>query len=338
MLLVRWSGRRESNSPGPRWQRGASPVGFVRVVRELGDDPSPLGWKPSVQPSTPHARNCSWRLHSPFRLGRSVTLPYRTGNLVELLRRRGRGAPPRAKSYRRESNPHAPHTKRCFEPSNESLVEMLGNAPSALACKARAQPSAHPLGTEPANRTLFSGLGNRLPTMGCSAFVPRTGNAPVSTRLDKPPSTLADPRGIRARGESRTRNLPLRKRLLVRSSCSSIGVTYGFRSRQGHVHSVPGSPAPSRHSQRGRNRTCMTSVPSRVDSQYPTRWCTPSVSSRPLRCFKPALSPDQLEVPASAPCGYRARLVGLKDRRPHLKSKGASSWRVESNHPDPRYE
>jgi hypothetical protein len=41
-------------------------------VRALGNDPSPLGWKPSVRPRTPHAQNCSWRLRSPFRLGRSL--------------------------------------------------------------------------------------------------------------------------------------------------------------------------------------------------------------------------------------------------------------------------
>jgi len=66
-------------------------------VRELGDDPSPLRWKRSVQPGTPHARNCSWRLHSPFRLGRALTPSSPHRDLVELLRRRGRGAPPRAK-------------------------------------------------------------------------------------------------------------------------------------------------------------------------------------------------------------------------------------------------
>ena len=93
VLLVE-SGRRESNSPHSRWQRDASPLGFVRGVRELGNDPSPLGWKPSVRPGTLHARSCSWRLHSPFRLGRALTPSSPHRDLVELLRRRGRGAPP----------------------------------------------------------------------------------------------------------------------------------------------------------------------------------------------------------------------------------------------------
>jgi hypothetical protein len=88
-------------------------------VRELGNDPSPLGWKPSVQPNTPHARRCSWRLRSPFRLGRSR--PFLSNRcLVELLRRRGRGARPQAKSSRRKSNPNALHTKQRSEPSDES--------------------------------------------------------------------------------------------------------------------------------------------------------------------------------------------------------------------------
>jgi hypothetical protein len=176
-----------------------------------------------------------------------------------------------------------------------ATVEMLGNAPSAPACKARAQPSAHPLSGSPTNRTLSSGVGSRLATMACDPIAPRMGFDPISTRLDKPPSTPADSRGISASPEGIE---PSRAALGKRppNPSARTWVTYGFRSRQGHVHSVPGSPAPSRHSQRGRNRTCMISVPSRVDSQYPTRWCTPSVSSRPLRVFSAALSPDQLEV------------------------------------------
>lgn len=80
--------------------------------------------------------------------------------------------------HRERRAPVGSRTRRHRIPSGDpsrrtrALVETPGNAPGTHACKARVQPSAHPLGTEPANRTLFSGLGNRLPAMGCSALGP----------------------------------------------------------------------------------------------------------------------------------------------------------------------
>lgn len=53
----------------------------------------------------------------------------------------------------------------------------------------------------------------------------------------------------------------------------------------------------------------------------PIPGCTPSVSSRPLRCFKPALSPDQLEVRGD-PFRNRTGLARLKGGHPHQKTNG----------------
>jgi hypothetical protein len=47
-------------------------------------------------------------------------------------------------------------------------------------------------------------------------------------------------------------------------------VTYGFRSRRGCIHSAPGSPAPSRHSLSGENRTPFVSDPNGVPHQSAT--------------------------------------------------------------------
>jgi hypothetical protein len=167
------------------------------------------------------------------------------------------------------------------------------------------------------------------PPWAARHFAPRTRIELVS--LDRQSSCDAS----RITRPSRSRPESNRKGRLRRPSAGSagesLGVTYGFRSRRGHVHGVPGSKAPSRHSQRGRNRTCMTSVPSRVDYQYPTRWRTPSESNRALRVFSAALSPVQLGVLRAAR-GYRSRLTGVKDRRPHLKSSAACGLRGhESN-------
>ena len=114
------SAQRESNPPGSRWQRDALPVGFVRrpsIVRELGNDPSPPDWKPGVHPSTPHARSCSWRLRSPFRLGRAgnPSPPHR--GLVERLRRRGRGR------HRERRAPVGNRTRTSPIPRGASTIE-----------------------------------------------------------------------------------------------------------------------------------------------------------------------------------------------------------------------
>lgn len=61
---------------------------------------------------------------------------------------------------------------------------------------------------------------------------------------------------------------------LRRPRTESIGesnrVTYGFRSRRWRIHSASGSPAPSRHSLGGENRTPLVSVPNGVPHQSAT--------------------------------------------------------------------
>ena len=82
-------------------------------------------------------------------------------------------------------------------PFDLQTVEKPGNAPGTHACKARAQPSAHPLGHRASESNAVLRTWKPVAHHGLlGSFVPRTGNAPVSSRLDKPPSTLADPRGI----------------------------------------------------------------------------------------------------------------------------------------------
>jgi hypothetical protein len=52
LVVVRPAGIEPARPP---WQGGMLPKHLGRVVRVLGDDPSPLAWKASVPPGTPHA-------------------------------------------------------------------------------------------------------------------------------------------------------------------------------------------------------------------------------------------------------------------------------------------
>ena len=70
-----------------------------------------------------------------------------------------------------------------------------------------------------------------------------------------------------------------------------------------------------------RSRTYRRGSQPRLPTEATAPWCTPSVSSRALRVFSAALSPDQLEV--RTPFGNQTRLARLKGEHPHQKTNGA---------------
>lgn len=107
------------------------------------------------------------------------------------------------------------------------------------------------------------------------------GKSNPSPPLDRRVSTPADSRGIDvsllgAYGAERRAPGPRAR----------AWVTYGFRSRRGCIHSAPGSPAPSRHSRAGWNRTksgsnCASTV-SRGRGGAPAFHRAPKARARPL--------------------------------------------------------
>ncbi len=155
------------------------------------------------------------------------------------------------------------------------LVESLGNAPSRSACKAKQQPSASdpkagPPGIEPGSEVLEASL--------------RPSLVPILLRFPT--------------------------RLAACCSLSRTGVTYGFRSRRGRIHSAPGSPAPSRHSLSGENRTLFGSDPNGVPHQSAT-----------LRSFIP------VERTASARRSLAALPTGVEPVSP-LRQRGCDTSRI----------
>lgn len=204
------------------------------------------------------------------------------------------------------------------------------------------------------NRTLFRSFGGFVATFARTrgaAYGSRTRLASETERLRHRSHQAA----FCALVANRTRPHRLR-RPRTESIGESSRVTYGFRSRRGCIHSAPGSPAPSRHSLSGENRTLFGSVPNGVPHQSATLrrdpWI-PSVPPRALRVFSAPLPLGQLGIrlnevahahqtrlvasphrnPAGSAYGDRTRLSGVKNRDPHQKTNAPRSWEQRESHP-----
>jgi hypothetical protein len=147
------------------------------------------------------------------------------------------------------------------------------------------------------NCTSFRSFGGFVATFARTyraAYRSRTGLTSETERLRHQSHQAA----FRALVANRTRSHRLR-RPRTESIGESIRVTYGFRSRRRRIHSASGSPAPSRHSLSGENRTPFGSVPNGVPHQSATlrknAWI-PSVPPRALRVFSAPLPLGQLGI------------------------------------------
>ena len=201
---------------------------------------------------------------------------------------------------------------------------MLGNAPSELACKASAQPSAHPHGHRASESNAVLRTWKPVARHGPLGTLRRVRESNSSHSIDNRAATPVASRGkLRPRVES-SHVGPFRRRSA--ESLGEDGVTYGFRSRQ------------QTRSQRAGFTSSLTSQSAAVESNDVLslfrRALNDHTSSRPVtrRGYDPRNC--RLERPTTAPA---VRAPWTAD---HFFCAACQGWsrRVESNHPDPRYE
>ena len=173
-----------------------------------------------------------------------------------------------------------------------------------------------------------------LPELGPVA--PVMGFDPTSTRLDKPPSMPTDSTGNCARGEARTRIRRLRTPLLVRSSCSSFGVTRGIEPPHvGHDHAA--SPVAQRHHRSARQESNLHELgpePSglpNIPRAGALPWIRTKLSAFSARRF------HQYSLKRGDPFRNRTGLARLKGGHPHQKTNGPEKfWQTTSFAPPAR--
>jgi hypothetical protein len=221
-----------------------------------------------------------------------------------------------ARSPRRESNSTRADTNGVHDlrAAWATVVEMPGNAPGRLACKAGQQPSASIPAAGPERIELSSVVLE-------ATLLPELGPKALRTRIE-----LVSPAGqagcdasritqqVHALGASRTRLLPLRRRR-ARSAGESSGWRTGNAPVGDWVTTSRVQLAPSRHGREGRIRTSITVLPKHVGYHYPTSRSLELESNEPLSLFRRALSPGQLSREGAA-CGCRTRLAWVKTMRP----------------------
>ena len=184
-------------------------------------------------------------------------------------------------------------------------MESLGNAPRKPACKASSQPSARPLGDTLGARPgglepTFASFGGSLAALArsyiyLSDVAPHAGFDPASLarQASRDTSRVMGQSGGRG-GRNRTDFLLCPKQAPYQSASPRV------------ASSTPGRAS---HAGKAKPRTrTMASSPGLE-------------SNEALSVFSGALSPEQL--PRGTAHGFRSRLVGLKDRRPHQKSSAA---------------
>ena len=174
-------------------------------------------------------------------------------------------------------------------------MESLGNAPRKPACKASLQPSARPHGTTGRIRTQPSRVLEARSPPRRGRMAPHAGFDPASLarQASRDTSRVMGQSGGRG-GRNRTDFLLCPKQAPYQSASPRVAsFTPGRTSHAGKA--------------KPRSRT-MASSPGLE-------------SNEALSVFSGALSPEQL--PRGTAHGFRSRLVGLKDRRPHQKSSAA---------------
>jgi len=141
-------------------------------------------------------KKCSWRLLSPFRLGRPRPLPSRTGTSLSVctdgdeVRHRERRAPvgSRTRTHPYQAVLRAVEREHWWRCSVTLRVSLLARQARSL---------LHiPLAPSQRIERCSPDLETGCPPWAARHRAPRMGCDPISTRLDKPPSTPADSRGL----------------------------------------------------------------------------------------------------------------------------------------------